>query len=132
MPSAGSVTDSNGPAVDIELQQSTHEDVGSEIPQCDPLLECYAPGYPRLAAFSAFDQDLMVFRGFKRVHARLLLHLQSDIQALESELDRMDSQIAVAPTTVAADESRKAVFDKLLPKISQYGKSRERAGTTSH
>lgn len=47
-------------------------------------------GYPRLAAFKASEQNFMLYRGFSCVHARLLLNLQTRIQLLEAELDRVD------------------------------------------
>jgi hypothetical protein len=47
-------------------------------------------GYPRLAAFKASEQNFMLYRGFSCVHARLLLNLQTSIQMLETELDRVD------------------------------------------
>ena len=47
-------------------------------------------GYPRLAAFKASEQNFMLYRSFNYVHSRLLLNLQTSIQALESELDEID------------------------------------------
>ncbi|KAF3050098.1 hypothetical protein E8E11_002378 [Didymella keratinophila] len=53
-------------------------------------LEDIPQGYYRLAAFISSDQNLLIFRGFATIHARLLLHLQTEIQRLEKELNRMD------------------------------------------
>lgn len=38
----------------------------------------------------ASSQDLMIFRGVSYVYVRLILHLQTDIADLESELDILD------------------------------------------
>jgi hypothetical protein len=53
-------------------------------------VEKYPAGYPRLAAFVASEPNLMQFRGFRTVRARLLLHLQTEIQALEDKLFDLD------------------------------------------
>jgi hypothetical protein len=53
-------------------------------------VEDFPDGYPRLAAFVASEQKMMQFRGFRMIRTRLLLHLQTDIQRLDTELNRLD------------------------------------------
>jgi hypothetical protein len=52
----------------------------------------YLSGYPSLAGFIAIDQDQTsaIFKRFKRLCARNLLHLQSQIAELHAELDTFD------------------------------------------
>ncbi|KAF1813340.1 hypothetical protein P152DRAFT_395521 [Eremomyces bilateralis CBS 781.70] len=53
-------------------------------------LEDCPNGYPRLAAFLASEPNFSLYRGFGYLHARVLLELQSEIVALEQELDDID------------------------------------------
>jgi hypothetical protein len=55
-------------------------------------VEDYPEGYPQLAAFLNSDDSFAVFRKFGRTNARILLHLQAEIQALEKELDDLDRE----------------------------------------
>ncbi|KAF2849077.1 hypothetical protein T440DRAFT_452894 [Plenodomus tracheiphilus IPT5] len=101
------------------------------------LEEC-PNGYPRLAAFNASEQNFMLYRSFSCVHARLLLHLQASIQALESELDSLDrlhaqtaegrSRLVSWDNDVEACEDEKAeglrtrddILEELRVKVNQY------------
>lgn len=53
-------------------------------------------GFPAVAAFVARDpdQETFVFRKFKRLTARTLLHLQAELVDLEQELDDSDREAA--------------------------------------
>lgn len=53
-------------------------------------------GFPAVAAFIARDPDneTFVFRRFKRLSARVLLHLQSELAELEHQLDEIDEEAA--------------------------------------
>lgn len=57
----------------------------------------YRDGYPAVAAWISRDPDheSYVFRRFDRLRARNLLHLQSGLIELESQLDTLDQQAAV-------------------------------------
>lgn len=54
----------------------------------------YVQGYPSLAAFIASDKgkSTAIFRGFDRLAARNLLHLQSQLASLEAWQDRLDEE----------------------------------------
>ena len=54
----------------------------------------YLTGYPSLAAFIASDRDQTsaIFKRFKRLGARNLLHLQSELAELESRQDELDDE----------------------------------------
>ncbi|KAH0537576.1 hypothetical protein FGG08_005642 [Glutinoglossum americanum] len=49
-------------------------------------------GYPRLACFSASDQNFMIYRSFSYLHARCLLYIQDEIACLEQDLDELDEE----------------------------------------
>ncbi|KAF2113986.1 hypothetical protein BDV96DRAFT_495249 [Lophiotrema nucula] len=54
----------------------------------------YLTGYPSLAAFIASDRDQTsaIFKRFKRLGARNLLHLQSELAELEARQDELDDE----------------------------------------
>jgi len=54
----------------------------------------YLKGYPSLAAFIASDPDhtSAIFKRFRRLGARDLLHLQSEIAELQAQQDALDEQ----------------------------------------
>lgn len=54
----------------------------------------YARGYPRFAAFIAHDPDksTAIYRRFKRLSARNLLYLESELSELETEQDELDDE----------------------------------------
>ena len=54
------------------------------------VVEDYPEGYPQLAAFIASADNFSIFRKFDRASNRVLLHLQSEIAALDKGLDEMD------------------------------------------
>ena len=55
----------------------------------------YPNGFASVAAFIARDPDntTTIFRRFDRIAARNLLHLQSKLQKLEAELDKLDAEV---------------------------------------
>jgi len=69
-------------------------------PAASPPLE----GYAAVAAWIALDPDneTFVFRKFDKLAARNLLHLQSELLAIEKELDQLDREDAEA----ALDKNR--------------------------
>lgn len=58
----------------------------------------------------ACDSDLMIFRGFKYIHCRLLLHLEVEMTELEKELFALDKSDAKSPITV--DRLKKTGFEE--------------------
>jgi len=60
-------------------------------------VEDFPKGFPRFAAMVSSSDDLSMFRGFKRSHARILLHLEVQISELEKELDKLDKEDVANP-----------------------------------
>ncbi|KAL5317200.1 hypothetical protein ACEPPN_014295 [Leptodophora sp. 'Broadleaf-Isolate-01'] len=54
----------------------------------------FEEGYPQLAAFVDSNDTFANYRRFGRLSARLLLHLQNDLNNLEKKLDALDKQYA--------------------------------------
>ncbi|PMD60011.1 uncharacterized protein K444DRAFT_589725 [Hyaloscypha bicolor E] len=50
----------------------------------------YPEGYPQLAALITSDDNFCIYRKFDRASNRVLLHLQSEIAALDNGLNQMD------------------------------------------
>ena len=65
------------------------------------LVESYAEGYPQLAAFMNSDSNFAVYRRFGMLHARLLLHLQNKIAAMERKLNRLDKRLELEQLDVS-------------------------------
>ena len=49
-------------------------------------------GYPTFATFIARDRDAAIYRSFKGLSARSLLHQQSELHDLERRLEELDSK----------------------------------------
>lgn len=66
-------------------------------------------GYPALATWVAGDPDgeTLVFRRFRRLSARNLLHLQSQLVQLEQEIDELDMQARTSADLDARQASRR-------------------------
>jgi uncharacterized protein DUF6594 len=66
-------------------------------------------GYPALAAWIARDPDneAFVFRKFNRLGARNLLHKQSQLIALEHEIDKLDDEARRQTDFEARQSSRR-------------------------
>lgn len=83
----------------------------------------------------------MLYRGFSCIHARLLLNLQTNIQALEAELDDKDrfhdtldeeeklrlrswdlDRAACIEEKADGDRTRDDILEELRVKVCQYGK----------
>jgi hypothetical protein len=52
----------------------------------------FPKGFPRLSALVSSDNDFTIFRGFKRLHARILLQLEVEISELLKALDKLDKE----------------------------------------
>lgn len=85
----------------------------------------YPQGYPRLAAYTAFDEDLLVFRSFKHIHTRLILRLQADIQSLERELIDIDDADAADVASALRLKSREVDFSHCKEREAQKLRSRD-------
>ncbi|KAF2458094.1 hypothetical protein BDY21DRAFT_213108 [Lineolata rhizophorae] len=55
-------------------------------------LDDFEDGYPRFAAWLVSDPNFTMFRRFKYMRARSLLHLQDKIAMLEDKLKKMDKE----------------------------------------
>ncbi|KAI9814189.1 MAG: hypothetical protein M1827_003355 [Pycnora praestabilis] len=100
---------------------------------CRTLEEC-PDGYPKLAAFSASDQNFKIYRGFNYLHARLLLYQQDEITRLEKDLDEMDKddfededeQYKICLRSRDKDDARagqprRELLMKIKEKLMEYG-----------
>jgi hypothetical protein len=56
------------------------------------LVDSCPEGYPQLAAFLDSDENFMLYRRFGYLQARILLHKQDELRALETKLDRLDEK----------------------------------------
>jgi hypothetical protein len=54
------------------------------------IVDNYPEGYPQLAAFMNSDESFAIFRKFGQTNCRVMIHLQSEIAALEKELEELD------------------------------------------
>ena len=57
-----------------------------------PCLEDFPQGYPRLAAHANSDIDTLLFRRFGWLRCRALLHVQDELQVLETNLRNLDQK----------------------------------------
>ncbi|KAJ5511767.1 hypothetical protein N7453_003870 [Penicillium expansum] len=66
-------------------------------------------GYPALAGWIGRDPDgeTLVFRRFRKLSARNLLHLQSQLIQLEQEIDELDDEARRSPNLDARQASRR-------------------------
>lgn len=55
-------------------------------------VNAFDKGYPQLAAFVNSDDTFANFRRFGRLSARILLHMQNELNDLEREFDALDKQ----------------------------------------
>jgi hypothetical protein len=92
-------------------------------------VEDYPAGYPQLAAFIASDDNYSIFRKFDRASNRVLLHLQSEIAALDKGLDEMDRSDHGSATAYRLrsirheegwDDGQRKLISKLQEKLPIY------------
>lgn len=84
-----------------------------------------------LARFTASAPEFYVFREFRYLQSRVLLHLQDEIRALEAQLWRMDERDKMnSPYNLECRElddarngTRKVIMDQIQQKLVQYGKN---------
>lgn len=83
-----------------------------------------------LARFTASAPEFYIFREFRYLQSRALLHLQDEIRALETQLWRMDEKDKMnSPQNLSCRElddtrngTRKIIMDQVQHKLVQYGK----------
>ena len=73
----------------------------------------------------------MIFRGFKRLHARILLQLEVEISQLEEALDKLDKEDHADPARRYRltktkhekdwDPMQRNLLDQLREKLKEYG-----------
>ena len=97
-------------------------------------------GYPQLATFQTMTSDFSLYRGFRYLHARVLLDLQDEVAVLEQELndlDRddkqgdMDRQRTLRSRAFDMHDAKKQqgsrtrrdVLKEIRAKLLEYGKS---------
>jgi hypothetical protein len=86
-------------------------------------------GYPRLAALADSDENLMLYRRFGFLQARILLNKQDQLRELEASLDHLDSLDAKNNPSILRsrerDDVKHGVHKKLLTEIEvkfkEYG-----------
>ena len=92
----------------------------------------YPSGYGRLAAFEDCDPGFLISRKFGWLHTRLWLHLQDDIQRLETELERLDNWQSLKgdPKVLRSNgldrsspsSKRQILLAKIKEKLAEYGR----------
>ena len=87
-----------------------------------PTVDTYPKGLPRLAAFTSSDHEFMIFRGFKRLHIRIMLRLEGNIAELEKALDRLDKEDSQNPSR------QDQLLDQLEENLKKYGVSHVNKG----
>ncbi|GAW24947.1 hypothetical protein ANO14919_145430 [Xylariales sp. No.14919] len=86
-------------------------------------------GNPRLAALMATDPVFLIVRRYRYLQARLLLHIQEDLNSYETELDRLDREqlSATQPGRKESErgddlsEEQRRVLEKVSASLAQYG-----------
>ena len=95
------------------------------------------PGYPRHAALASRDKAYCLFRKFLTLNCRNLLHLQSEMIDLESQLQKVDKNLGededqrrlefIALKSWSAfsqNEERARLFSEIRSKLQLYSKHR--------
>lgn len=80
-------------------------------------------GYPMLARFISSHEDGYIFREFRYLQSRTLLHMQDELRALELQLHRMDlhdaRNRAIFLKTREMDDDRLKVRGRLMEEIAE-------------
>jgi hypothetical protein len=77
----------------------------------------YPNGYSRYADIISRDPELSVYRRFRRLSARNLLYLQSELRLLEEDLDRFDKEDQPAEAAARSQQQPYLLarsYDKLM------------------
>lgn len=98
----------------------------------DDLLVGNSPlGYPMVARMTSSAPEYYVFREFRYLQSRILLHLQDELRALETQLLRLDERDRTNdPDLLRSREQddegsgvRKILIDRIHGKLTRYGES---------
>ncbi|KAH9895465.1 hypothetical protein F4778DRAFT_746979 [Xylariomycetidae sp. FL2044] len=85
-------------------------------------------GYPRMGTMISRDQSYLIFRQFRYLHNRLLLHRQNELVELEKELDNLDALNNGTSTDPSGPlgqhndhpRQRQDLFDQIEAKFTAY------------
>lgn len=98
-------------------------------------MDNFPRGFPQLAAFVNSDDTFANFRRFGRLSARILLHIQNDLNDLEQKLDNLDKQDDQDDTMrlrlggfeefSGQDDEQRQLRNEIQKKYVEYGKSWE-------
>jgi hypothetical protein len=86
------------------------------------------PGYPSVAALFSKDNDFAIFRRFRYLNTRNLLHLQAELISLETKLQETDSSLAANARTdilgswgaFSQDEGRRKLAQTIRERLHDY------------
>lgn len=99
----------------------------------------YPKGYPRLAAFLQSDPNFEIYRRFRMLRHRIILHRQQELMKLEQKLNELDLNDAEKhPNRLQSLEwdhedavgegklrsEREEIIDAIDSKLKDYGESR--------
>ena len=88
-------------------------------------VESFRIGYPRFSALMQSDKDFVLFRRFGQLHARILLHKQDSIIALEQELNYLDTTdnnaFSLQSRRSDGNSARHEILAKLDGMLKEYG-----------
>jgi hypothetical protein len=96
--------------------------------------EEYPKGWPQLAAFLNSKDNFAIFRRFRLIHCRVLLHLQAEITILEQKLINLDLsdslegsstkwRLLTAEFQDGWDPAQQNILRQLQQKLSIYGEN---------
>lgn len=71
---------------------TNNEDVDHELGIVSTSRPAKLQGYPSFAQFIATDRDAAIYRKYAHLSARNLLYLQSELNELEEQLQRLDRE----------------------------------------
>lgn len=106
------------------------------------IVDEYPKGYPRLAAVQASDPNWPVYRRFKTLHHRIILHRQQELVKLEQQLNRLDRKDAEenhhrlgslqwdheeAVQEGKERSEREEIIEKIDTKLKEYGETEIKA-----
>ncbi|KAF8864672.1 hypothetical protein BDZ45DRAFT_737242 [Acephala macrosclerotiorum] len=90
----------------------------------------YPKGFPQLADFVSSCDDFSIYRSFRRVHERLILHFMVEITDMEKKLDELDREDANNPKTIRRlaeshdpegnASTKKKLLKEMVEKVTEY------------
>ncbi|KAI1246622.1 hypothetical protein MGN70_013523, partial [Eutypa lata] len=104
--------------------QSQPEDASPQ--QGDRITVATAPeGFPQLGAFIAGNESYLIFRRFKYLQARLLIHMQDQLRVCEEELAALEVPITGVKMHSRVDDEkhsgrRKELMEEIEERYEKY------------